>query len=395
MKDHNILKFQAFYFLLIGALGCFIPYINVYLENSIGLTGSQIGLLTSISLIVGVCVAPIWGIVGDKTRKYNLLLLVSLASSIVVLYFYAKQTVYVGVLVFALLLEVSRLGASPMADTISMNYVSKHGGNYGSIRGLGSLGYALGSMAVGFIADAVGLDGPLFTSYILLLGLALLVCLTFPKADVEEKDTTKKEEKKEGIFKELLSNKNYIFILSVIMMTQIVVDSAGAYAGNHLTNTLNASNSFISILNAVQVFPEVVFLMFASQLIKKMGYKKFMFIAVALMAIRLYVYAFIPNPYVFIAVSLVHCTGVAVQTVASLAYIQENVSPLVFGTAITLMNVAMNISKAILGYVYGMIYQYIGSSKIFLVSAIIVTIAAVIILTTKRLGNKNEELIEG
>ena len=55
----------------------------------------------------------------------------------------------------------------------------------------------------------------------------------------------------------------------------------------------------------------------------------------------------------------------------------------------------MNISKAILGYVYGMIYQYIGSSKIFLVSAIIVTIAAVIILTTKRLGNKNEELIEG
>ena len=150
MKDKNILKFQVFYFLLIGAVGCFTPYINVYLEQSIGLNGSQIGLITAISLILGVCVIPLWGIIGDKTRKYNLMLMISLAASIVVLYFYSKQTVYIGVIVFALMLEVARLGSTPMADTITMNYTAKIGGNYGSIRGMGSLGYMLGSMAVGF-----------------------------------------------------------------------------------------------------------------------------------------------------------------------------------------------------------------------------------------------------
>ena len=176
MKDKNILKFQVFYFLLIGAVGCFTPYINVYLEQSIGLNGSQIGLITAISLILGVCVIPLWGIIGDKTRKYNLMLMISLAASIVVLYFYSKQTVYIGVIVFALMLEVARLGSTPMADTITMNYTAKIGGNYGSIRGMGSLGYMLGSMAVGFLADMYGLDGPLFTSYILLLGIALFIC---------------------------------------------------------------------------------------------------------------------------------------------------------------------------------------------------------------------------
>ena len=176
MKDKNIIKFQAFYFLLIGAVGCFTPYINVYLEKSIGLEGSQIGLLTAISLILGVCVIPLWGIIGDKTRKYNLLLMTSLGTSIVILYFYSKQTVYIGVLIFALLLEVARLGSGPMSDTITMNYTAKHGGNYGSIRGMGSLGYVVGSMAVGFLADIYGLDGPLFTTYIILLGLALLLC---------------------------------------------------------------------------------------------------------------------------------------------------------------------------------------------------------------------------
>ena len=42
MKDKNIIKFQAFYFLLIGAVGCFTPYINVYLEKSIGLEAHKL-----------------------------------------------------------------------------------------------------------------------------------------------------------------------------------------------------------------------------------------------------------------------------------------------------------------------------------------------------------------
>lgn len=389
MKDKNILKFQVFYFLLIGAVGCFTPYINVYLEQSIGLNGSQIGLITAISLILGVCVIPLWGIIGDKTRKYNLMLMISLAASIVVLYFYSKQTVYIGVIVFALMLEVARLGSTPMADTITMNYTAKIGGNYGSIRGMGSLGYMLGSMAVGFLADMYGLDGPLFTSYILLLGIALFICFTFPKADPKEEE---KEKPQKGNFKELLTNKNFIFILVLIMITQIVVDSSGAYAGNHLISTLKGDNSLISWLTFVQVLPEFLFLMVASQIIKRLGYKKFFTIATALMAIRLFVYAFIPNSYAFVLISIVHCLGVACSTVASLAYIREVVNPAVFGTAITLLNAAMSIAKAIYGYIFGSIYQYFGSYKIFLISAIIVVIALVIIVTTKRFDNikKNE-----
>lgn len=389
MKDKNILKFQVFYFLLIGAVGCFTPYINVYLEQSIGLNGSQIDLITAISLILGVCVIPLWGIIGDKTRKYNLMLMISLAASIVVLYFYSKQTVYIGVIVFALMLEVARLGSTPMADTITMNYTAKIGGNYGSIRGMGSLGYMLGSMAVGFLADMYGLDGPLFTSYILLLGIALFICFTFPKADPKEEE---KEKPQKGNFKELLTNKNFIFILVLIMITQIVVDSSGAYAGNHLISTLKGDNSLISWLTFVQVLPEFLFLMVASQIIKRLGYKKFFTIATALMAIRLFVYAFIPNSYVFVLISIVHCLGVACSTVASLAYIREVVNPAVFGTAITLLNAAMSIAKAIYGYIFGSIYQYFGSYKIFLISAIIVVIALVIIVTTKRFDNikKNE-----
>ncbi len=389
MKDKNIIKFQSFYFVLIGAVGCFTPYINVYLEKSIGLSGSQIGLITAISLIIGVCVIPLWGIIGDKTRKYNLLLMLSLASSIVVLYFYSKQTVYIACIVFALLLEVVRLGSTPMADTISMNYTAKTNGNYGSIRGMGSLGYMLGSMAVGFLADIYGLDGPLFTSYMLLLGIALLICFTFPKTDPSEDE---KEKPKKGAFKELITNKNFIFILVLLILTQIVIDSSGAYAGNHLITTLNGDNSLISWLTFIQVLPEFIFLMFASQVIKRVGYKKYFLFATVLMAIRMYTYAFVPNSTVFLIISLVHCFGVACSTVAGLSYIHETVNPAVFGTAITLLNAAFSVGKAILGYTFGAIYEYMGSYQIFLIGAIVVTIGVILVFTTKRFDEVDAHL---
>ena len=378
MKDKHIINFQIFYFLLIGSLGCFFPYINVYLEKSIGLDGSQIGLITAISLVIGVCVVPIWGIIGDKTQKYNIVLMVSLLASIGTLYVYSKQTVYIGVVICAMILEIVRLGSVPMADTISMNYTSQTGGNYGSIRGMGSLGYMLGSMAVGFLADRYGLDGPLFTSYMVLLGLAFLLCLQFPKTSSSEK--TEKPQKEH--FYSLIKNKKFIFILLLVMMSQICVDSVTAYSGNHLVTTLQRDNSFISWLTFVQVLPEFFFLMVASKVVDKVGYKKYYTFAICLMIIRLLTYAFVPNAYVFVGISIVHCFGVACATVAALAYIKDIVPTTVFGTAITLLNAAMSIAKAIYGYLFGVIYQYYGSYRIFLAGAIIVTIALILVMTT-------------
>ena len=53
MKDRFSLSFKAFYLIYLGAIGSFIPYINTYLEKNAGLSGSQIGLITAISLVLG------------------------------------------------------------------------------------------------------------------------------------------------------------------------------------------------------------------------------------------------------------------------------------------------------------------------------------------------------
>lgn len=376
-------SFKTFYLVYLAAVGAFMPYVNTYLEKTCHLTGSQIGLITAISLVLGVCVIPLWGIAGDKTRKYNVLLQFSIAATLVVLYFYSKQTVYPMIVLCAILLEVSRLGTMPMADTQATNYCHRTGGNYGSIRGLGSLGYMLAGVAVGFIADIFGLDGAMFATYAVLLVIALSISFMFPKYKTDENEKDKKDEKaNKGAFKELIKNKKFLTCLSLTLLLPCVVDSAMNYGGNHLTVTLGGPASSISLMTFCNVLPEVIFLMIALKVINRMGFKKFYLFVAMMTCLRFAVYAFIPNQYAFLAASVVHCLCVAISTVASLTFIRNTINPIVLGTAITLLNAAINIGKAIWGYLFGVIYEIAGSFTMFGICLIPFILAIFIILKT-------------
>ena len=383
MKDRFSLSFKSFYFVYLGAMGTFLPYINVYLEKSAGLSGSQIGLITALSLILGFCVIPIWGVVGDKTKKYNALLKFSIAGALVMVALYYKAATYPMIILCAIGLEMLRLGAMPMADTLATNYCHKTGNNYGSIRSMGSLGYMLSSMAVGFLADKFGLDGPLFATYAFLLAIALPISFGFPKAskagEMQEEDKVQK-----GSFKELVTNKNYIFILIITILTTVIVESAMSYGGNHLVSTLGGSESLISWMTFMTVLPEVLFLMIAIKVINKLGFKNFYILVVVSMILRFGVYSLAGNAYAFLAVSIVHCLGVAVITVGNLTYIRNSVNPAVLGTAITLLNAAMSIGRAIFGYIFGVVYQYGNSYMIFMICTVIFIGTLLILLRTKR-----------
>lgn len=382
MKNRYNLSFKLFYFMYLGAIGAFMPYINVYLEKSAGLSGSQIGLITALSLVFGFCVIPVWGVVGDKTKRYNALLKFSIAGALVMVALYWKAATYPMIILCAIGLEMIRLGTMPMADTLATNYCHESGSNYGSIRAMGSLGYMLVSMMVGFLADKFGLDGTIFASYAFLLLITIPICFGLPR-DSKVGEGEKADKVQKGSFKELVTNRKYIFILIITILTTVIVDSSMSYAGNHLVSTLGASESSISWLTFVMVLPEVLFLMVAIKFINRLGFKKFYILAVASMILRFGVYSLIENEYAFLAVSVVHCLGVSVVTVGNLTFIKNSVNSAVLGTAITLFNAAISIGRAVFGYIFGVVYEYGNSYMIFMIAVGAFIIALIILSRTK------------
>lgn len=387
LKSNKLIIFKLFYFCMIGGIGAFAPYINIYLESK-GLSGSQIGQVTSIGLVLTVLIMPLWGMIADKTKRHKLLILVSLGLTLLALYVYSRQTVYIGILLSSIFLNIARCGAMPMADTQAMNYCQETHGNYGSIRGMGSLGYMLVSMTVGFAADKVGLDGPLFGIYATLVCASIFLALNFPKTQIKEEEEKKERFSMQAV-KQLITNKNFLFILLTLSLTTALIDSAHMYSGNHLLYTLNAPVNIMSWMTLITVLPEVAFLMVANKFFDRWGYKKFYQIMSFTVFLRLLIYAIAPSPYLFLAISIVHCIHVACETVGYLTYVKYSVSPAVFATAITIMNAFVSISQAVYGYIFGIVYEKLGSSYIFSIGAILCGIGFILISRTHCFDHMN------
>ena len=203
--------FALFYLIVFGALGGMFPYINAYLQSNQGFTGAQIGTYTFFTLMIAMFIVPIWGILGDKTRKYKLLLLISLGASVIAAFAYSLASGYMAVMVTGIILEVVRSGTIPLSDVQAVNFTTKHNGNYGSIRSKGSLGYVLGSVLVGMVVGK-GDYSKMFIIYIALLLLAFAIAFTFPSEKIEKEEKVEEDApKQKGGFFSVITNKHFLF----------------------------------------------------------------------------------------------------------------------------------------------------------------------------------------
>ena len=373
--------FALFYLIIFGALGGMYPYINAYLQSNQGFTGAQIGTYTFCTLMIAMFIVPIWGILGDKTRKYRLLLLISLGASVVAAFAYSLATGYMMVMITGIILEVVRSGTIPLSDVQAVNFTTKNNGNYGTIRSMGSLGYVLGSVLVGLVVGK-GDYSKMFIIYIALLLLAFAIAFTFPNEKIEKEEKKEKEPKQKGGFFSVITNKNFIFLCLIALMTTVLMESVNGYAAIHMLNKLNGPNNSPTLFTIATALPEILLLGAIGALLNKTGYKKIFLFNAIILVVRYILYAFSPNIYVFLAASLVHCVGTAIHTVGNLGYLRNAIPENNYGTAVTLYNSVVSIGRAVYGLVFGYVMDWFGTSVIFLAAAIIMAGGTFIISRT-------------
>lgn len=59
----------AFWFVYMGALGIFFPFFGLYLRESAGLSGFEVGVVVSMLPLVGLAMQPLWGQLADRSGE--------------------------------------------------------------------------------------------------------------------------------------------------------------------------------------------------------------------------------------------------------------------------------------------------------------------------------------
>ena len=157
-------RFSNFYFFYFTTIGIIVPYWSLYLQY-LGFSATEIGELIAILTLTRVFAPYIWATIADqisliKGNSFGLLKFASGASFLIFCLMFVidskvnDQFWTVAVITFAY--SVFWNSCMPQIEAATLNHLAEHRFKYGAIRLWGSVGFIVTVLGLGYLMDAFG-----------------------------------------------------------------------------------------------------------------------------------------------------------------------------------------------------------------------------------------------
>ena len=384
-------KFYMKYLILFIGLGAYNTFLPVYLENTLGFSSSQVGIIVSIPSILGIIFVPIWGLLSDLMNKQKLILWINVLVSLLCACIYTITKSFLAVFIVAIFLEMFRNSILPLTDTITTAYCEKTNKNYGNIRVIGSLFFAIASFLCGQLIKATNNDLMFFYVFIVSMIGCLIITPTLPT--LESNTKPEKVNLKQDL-PLLFKNKAYLLILLCGICVNSLTEAMASYQGIHLMN-LGAGSDLVGLLTVFMVLPELFFMVKTKSLLEKYGVVKMISFASIALILRWVVYLFTSNPLIFMIATSMHGVAISIIIICSFDFIGKVVDKKLYTTSMTVYSFTIGISYSLMKLIYGGLIDMFGIKSIFIFSIVVSLFSFVVLNLISKLDIfKNKEEIE-
>ncbi|MCP4602932.1 MAG: MFS transporter, partial [Proteobacteria bacterium] len=193
----KIVQLSIYWFLVMGALGVIFPYFTLFLKENVGLSGSQVGMVSATMPLVGIFAQPFWGQVGDRSgARTRLLSFLAIGAMFGYAGLILPKT-FAWMLFATAMLAVFTTSLVPLGISVSMAILSDRGvPNFGRVRVWGTIGYLIAVVgmppllhyiqdSIGWVGNPSGLSEPgleyIFIVSSLLMAAASVVAWLLPR----------------------------------------------------------------------------------------------------------------------------------------------------------------------------------------------------------------------
>ncbi|GAP07599.1 MAG TPA: MFS transporter [Anaerolinea thermolimosa] len=379
-----LLRARWVYFLFYGAWAAFIPFLPLYYQ-SLGYKGGQIGLLTSLVPLITLVGAPVWGGLADATHHHRRVLLGAMLGAMAA----------AGVILGARSLGWLALGIGayaffnapivPLVDHSVLSMLGERRNEYGRIRLWGAVGWGLSGPLAGWLAGNYGASAP-FGLYLLVMGLAWLMTAGLNVSPGVGSGNYWKDARL------LLRERRWWFFLLVVFFAGVAGSTVNNYLFLYMAE-LNAQQTLMGLALAAATVSEVPALFFSSKLVKRLGARGVVLMALGAYIVRLLLYSVIQAPWQVLLVQLLHGLTFASLWAAGVAYAHELAPRGLGATAQGVFNATLMGLGAITGALTGgFLLERLGGAGMFRVVALAVLIGALIFLVADRRQRQNHPI---
>src|SRR5690625_2646285 len=337
----------------------------IWLNNSLGLTGAQVGTIYSFNSFFSLFFMIFYGYIQDKlgTRK-NLVWIQSVVLVLIapfVIYIYEPLLLnhfYIGAILGAIYLGAGFIAGAGFLETFTEKLSRKYNFEFGKARMWGSLGYAVSALGAGalmsinphlnfWIASATGV-----------IFLIINAVFKVEVAETEKKDATQVSMKD---IRTLLSDKVFwfliIYLFGTVCIYTVYDQQLFPVYFVSLFSGATDGNTVYGILNSAQVFVEAIFLFLAPFIVNKIGIKQSLVLAGGIMAFRIVGSATVTGGFGISFMKMLHAVELPILLVAVFKYIAVNFDARLSATVYLIgfkvsSEIGVIIFSALVGWIY-------------------------------------------
>lgn len=378
------LRFQFLYFALYGTMACYYPFLPLYLESR-KLSYTEIGMVFAVNSLVGIIAQPIWGYITDKylTKKKTLLIGCIFCAVLVFNFLLAHSFVYIMATVF--LLVIFQSVTSPMCDACSYEIMDQTNAfSFGQVRFVGSVGFAVISLALGKFIQMSSLN----SSFIFYSLLYLLTAYLVFGIKSESRASINRPGMRD-ILDTVKQSRFMIFIFSVLLFN-IGLGANSSYI-SVLVEETGGNVAIIGFVWFVIAMSEIPAFFFGSRFQRRYGELNIYLWAAGLYVIRFFLCSLEQSYVTVIAIQLMQGFSYPLYLLGAMQYLYKTVPEPIRASGITILSsLGFGLGSFIGNLGGGIIVENYGIYLLYKVLAVCCALALLTGLYLKSKGEKGE-----
>jgi len=359
---------RAYYFAFMGGWGFILPFLNLFYVN-LGLSGTQIGTITSTSSIVGLLVAPI--IVGEikKRPQARGLLQIIILLGALGYFILGQQTLYFAILVVVFFQALAGSGVMPVSDAMAVAVSKESGSGYGSIRVFASVGWIVAVLSSGWLIERFDfIAGFIGVSSMWILG-ALMIFFIQPRFFITKQNSQLPKPGLSSTAKRVVSDRTLLgFAIALIFIG--FMNSGVLQFENVFLAELGASKQLISVAGILSAVVELPFMLYADRFVKRYGPSRILLIALLVTALQRSTVLLFPAIATIMIVRFIGGVAFSLYTVSYIGLISSRTDDSETGTVLALYTVTLaSLVNILAAPVSGAIFDVIGARWLYALAA--------------------------
>jgi PPP family 3-phenylpropionic acid transporter len=373
----NLWLIRLYYLVYFGAMGSISPFLNLFYVHN-GLSGTEIGVLNTISAVSGMISAPLWGRLSDNARRPRLVLQVTLALNALAYFFLSQQTIFLYTAIVIGFNAFVSSGINPASQAQALLSAAESGAYYGSVRMWGSAGWAIMATLSGLIIQKTSL----FSGFIAFIALNLLAAgilfwVHTQKPDypgvikgVRQPAVPMKE-----VFRSLIKSRELTWFLLALVSVWVLAN--GVNFESVYLQQLGASEGLIGWENTIGAIIEIPMMLVADRIMRKRGSNFTLLIGFFSYMLACATIVIYPSVVSFFLYRAINGVSLSLYSVSFTYFIVERAPTGQSGTMLALYSVTIaGLLSILMSPVSGRIFDLVGPYWLYVMALIGYTLAA-------------------